>query len=136
MPSQSRTEHVALSPRFALLAGEPGLVGLEWVAWAPRTELTGRESSRPELLAVSDSVQRGESEQVGVSVLRRHPPLEREAARAGHGQSIAVPRGLRRVARHPAVRAVVVDESLKVAQQGHRRLTVTRSWAALTAASH
>lgn len=67
----------------------------------------------------SGSVQRGESEQVGVGLFRRHPPLEHHAACAGHGQLIAVRRGLRGVARHPAVQAVVVDESLKVGQQRH-----------------
>jgi len=83
--------------------GHPGLDG-----W--------REFSRPELWAAGCSVQHGESEQIGVSLFRRHPSLEHHAARARHGQSITVPCGRRRVASHLAVWAVVVDESLKVGQ--------------------
>ena len=76
-----------------------------------------RRSSKPELWAVGGSVHRRESEEVGVGVFRRHPPLEHHAACAVHGQSIAVPCGLGRVARNPAMRTVLVDESLKVGQR-------------------
>jgi hypothetical protein len=47
------------------------------------------------------------------------PTLEHHAARAVDHQSVAAWRGFGRVARHPAVRALVVDESLKVGQQSH-----------------
>src|SRR5262245_43252895 len=75
------------------------------------------------------SVQRRESEQVGVSLSRRHPPVEDHAARAGHGQSIAVPRGLRRVTRHCAVRTVLVARTLQARPAGSSRLTFMRSYA-------
>jgi len=51
---------------------------------------------------------------IGTSGSNRHPPLEHHAARARHGQQVAIPRGLRCVTGHPAVRTVVVNESLKV----------------------
>jgi hypothetical protein len=40
--------------------------------------------------AAGGSVQRGESEQVGISLFRRHPPLEYHAACAGHSLELAV----------------------------------------------
>jgi len=67
------------------------------------------------------SVQRRPADEIRVGLLRRHPPLEHDAARAGHDQPIAVPRGLRRVARHLAVRTMGLDESLKVGPQGDAR---------------
>ena len=42
-------------------------------------------------------------------------------------QQVTVRRGLRRITRHPAVRAVVADELLKVGQQGHARRISPRS---------
>jgi hypothetical protein len=79
--------------------------------------MAGGKSSRPELWTVCGFSSSGRA----VAGPPR-PPLASPTARTprrmrGHGQSIAVPRGLRRVARHPTVRAVVLDESLKVGQQ-------------------
>src|SRR5262249_55238947 len=78
------------------------------------------ESSRRELLAAGGSVQRGPADEIRVPVLRQGPAPERDAARAGHSQPVAVRSRRRRVARHLAVRAVGVDERLKVGQQGRR----------------
>jgi len=44
-------------------------------------------------------------------------PLEHHAARADHGQPVAVRRGLGRIAGHAAVRAAAADELLKVGEQ-------------------
>jgi hypothetical protein len=80
-----------------------------------RADAKRRARKREKLL------QRCDVEQVLVGILLSDPPLEHHAARAGHGQAIAVRRGLRRVARHPTVRAVISDELLKVGEQNHGR---------------
>src|SRR5262249_62325418 len=54
-------------------------------------------------------------------------PLEPPPPRARPPQPVPIPRGRRRVACHPAVRAVVADERLKVGQQG--------SWAPISLGS-
>jgi len=76
-----------------------------------------RTDSSPRPTYTIQTRQRRESEWVGVGVLRADPPLEHHAARAGHGQQLAVPRGLRRVGRQPTMRAVVAGERLKVGEQ-------------------
>ena len=47
------------------------------------------------------------TEQIQLGILWRDPPLEHDAARAGHGDQVAVPRRHRRVPRQRAMRAVV-----------------------------
>jgi len=54
-------------------------------------------------------------------VLRRHPPLKGDAARAVHADQVAVPRRLGRVAGQRAVRAMVGDEFLEVGKQLQRQ---------------
>src|SRR5262245_26130805 len=65
------------------------------------------------------SVQGHRWNEIRVGVRRRDPPPEYHSELACHGQQVAVPRGLGRVARHPAVRAVGADELLKVGEQSH-----------------
>jgi len=56
---------------------------------------------------------------IAVPFLRRDPALEYDPTLACHGEQVAVRGGFGRVARHPIVRTVVADESLKVGQQCH-----------------
>ena len=65
-------------------------------------------------LLVSDRFELRPRDQVGISVYGCHPPLEDHATRACHGEPIAVPRGRSGVGGQGTVRAVVVDELLKV----------------------
>jgi hypothetical protein len=54
-----------------------------------------------------------------LGVPRRDPPVEHDAARAGDRESVAVPRWLRRVSGQRTVQAVVLDEVLKLDEQGY-----------------
>src|SRR5262245_56552629 len=75
------------------------------------------------------SVQRRPADEVRVRFLRADPPLEHDTARAGDRQAVAVRLRLGRLRRHPVVRAMVVDELLKVGQKAHGRRIASRSWA-------
>src|SRR5204862_7277944 len=74
--------------------------------------LMGSMSSMPARTEVSE-------EQVPGRILRRHPPLKHLATRARHRKQVAVPGGLRRIARQGAVRAVVADKLFEVDEQRH-----------------
>ena len=73
----------------------------------------GGESSRV------DSVQRRESQQVGVGFYRRHPPLKHHPTRARHREQIAIPGWFGGVGGHGTVWAVVRDEVGEIAQWCH-----------------
>src|SRR5437899_7952231 len=70
-------------------------------------------------LLVSDRFELRPRDQVGVSVYGCHPPLEHHVTWACHSEPIAIPRGRRGVSGQGAVRAVVVDEVLKVGEEVH-----------------
>src|SRR5262245_9825220 len=72
--------------------------------------------------APSASVPRCPTDEVRVRFLRADPPLEHDTARAGDRQAVAARSRLGRIRRHPVVRAMVVDEFLKVGQKAHARL--------------
>ena len=57
--------------------------------------------------------------QLDPSVYRRYPALKHESTRAHHGEQLAVPGGLGRVAGHGAVWAVIVNELFKVGEEVH-----------------
>jgi len=64
-------------------------------------------------------VQRRRPQQVQLGFLRRDPPLKHHPTRTCHGEQVAVPGGLGGVAGQGAVRAMVVDELLKVGEEVH-----------------
>ena len=62
-------------------------------------------------------MQRRRPQQVQLGFLRRDPPLKHHPTRTCHGEQVAVPGGLGGVAGQGAVRAMVVDEVLKVGEK-------------------
>jgi hypothetical protein len=101
----------ALIQRFVLIAPSSCVVVARQRAGLVGAKLT------PAARQSQFSVERRQTQQICVRFLGRNPPPKHHTTLTRHREQVAIPRWLRRITGERAVRAVIVNELLKVSEE-------------------